>query len=400
MEKIEKLLDYAEKHNLYPDLRIIQGSAVPEVIVDGKKVLMFSSNNYLSLSTHPKMIRAAIEATEKYGTGSCGSRLLSGNLDIHKKLEKTLADFKGGEDAIVWPSGYSANVGIIPAITRIIRIPGISLLPRKGVVFSDELNHASIVDACRMSKQKIVVYRHLDMEDLEHKLKKHKQRRRIIVTDGVFSMDGDIAPLDKISRLAKEYKAITIVDEAHSTGVLGETGKGTLEYFNLKPVEDIDIVMGTLSKALGGTGGFVVGSKTIVKYLRVASRSYMFSTAMTPASSASAITALKIIREEPIWREKLWKNTDYMREGLQKIGYDTLKSQTQIVPVLIGGDEKAMQFSQLLFEKGIFGPCVRWPAVERGKARARFTVMSAHTEEQIDTLLAICKQVGRLLKII
>jgi 8-amino-7-oxononanoate synthase len=400
MKEIEKLLNYAKEHGLYPDLRLIEGSATPEVIIDGQKVLMFSSNNYLSLSTHPRVIQAAIEATKKYGTGSCGSRLLSGNLKIHRKLEERLAEFKGGEDAIVWPSGYSANVGVIPAVMKIMKIPNLSLFQRRGVILSDQLNHASIVDACRMSKQKVVVYRHLDMKDLEKNLRKYKQKRKIIVTDGVFSMDGDIAPLDKISNLSKKYRAMTMVDEAHATGILGEKGKGTLEYFHLKPVKDIDIIMGTLSKALAATGGFVVGSKKIVEYLRVASRSYMFSTAMTPAASASIIEALKVIEEEPIWREKLWRNTHYARKGLQAMGYNTLGSQSPIIPVLVGTDEKAISFSRLLFEKGIFGPCVRWPAVERGRARLRFTIMSNHTKEQIDILLDACQKIGSLLKII
>ncbi len=269
METIKKFIDYLEKNDLYPDLRVIEGCAEPEVMIDGKKVLMFSSNNYLSLSTHPLVKRAAIEANEKYGTGSGGSRMLSGNLDIYGELERKLAEFKGGEEAIVWPSGYSVNVGIMAALTdnAILRInPANYLLAKKGrIILSDELNHASIIDGCRMAKQKIVVYKHLDLKDLEKQLKKYKRKEKLIVTDGIFSMDGDIAPLDQISLLAKKYDAMTMVDEAHSTGVLGRTGKGTLEHFNLKPVKDIDIVMGTLSKGLASAGGFVVGSKELIK---------------------------------------------------------------------------------------------------------------------------------------
>lgn len=401
MEKIEKLLYYIEKNDLYPDLRIIQGSATPEVVIDGRKVLMFSSNNYLSLSTHPKIIRAAIEATKMYGVGSGGSRLLSGNLEVHRRLEKKIVEFKGGEDAVVYSCGYSANVGIIPAVMKVMKLfPTPSLFQKKGVILSDALNHASIIDGCRMSGQEIVVYRHCDMDKLEQELIKYKRRRKMIVTDGVFSMDGDIAPLDKISFLAKKYGAITMVDEAHATGVLGDNGRGSMEYFNLRPVKDIDIVMGTLSKALGSSGGFVVCSKRLVKYLRVASRSYMFSTAITPAASAAAISAIEVIQNEPALAEELRKNTSYMKDGFQRIGYNTLGSQTQIVPILIGSEEKAIKFSRILFEKGIFGPCVRWPAVEKGKARVRFTVMKAHTTDQIDKLLGCCEEIGRSLKII
>lgn len=404
METIKKFVDYLEKNDLYPDLRVIEGCAEPEVMIDGKKVLMFSSNNYLSLSTHPSVKRAAIEAIEKYGTGSGGSRMLSGNLDIYRELEKKLTAFKGGEDAIVWPSGYSVNVGIMAALTdsAILKInPANYLLSKKGrIILSDELNHASIIDGCRMTKTKIVVYKHLDLKDLERQLKKYKKREKLIVTDGIFSMDGDIAPLDKISFLAKKYNAIIMVDEAHSTGVLGKTGRGMLEHFNLQPIKDVSIIMGTLSKALASAGGFVVGSKELIKYLRVASRPYIFSTAMAPSSAAAAIAAIEVIENEPLRREKLWENVNYFKAGLQNIGYDTLNSQSPIIPVLIGEDEKAIKFSRLLFEKGIFGPCVRWPAVEKGKARIRFTIMANHKKEQIDILLGTCYNIGKDLKII
>lgn len=393
MDKINNILAYIEKNDLYPDLRIIDGGAEPEVMIEGKKVLMFSSNNYLSLSTHPKVVRAAVEATEKYGTGSGGSRLLSGNLAIHRQLEERLVSFKGGEDGIVWPTGYSTNVGTISAIMNMVKISASSIFEKKGTILSDELNHASIIDGCKMSKQDIVVYKHVDMNDLENKLKKTKKNRKLIVTDGVFSMDGDIAPLDNISYLAKKYGALTMVDEAHATGVLGARGKGTLEHFNLNPISDITIVMGTLGKALGSEGGYVIGSKNLVRYLRVASRSYMFSTAMTPAASAAAIAAIDVIESEPIWRNRLLENTEYMRNLFKTAGFDTLTSQTQIIPILMGDESRAIQFSRKLFEEGIFGPCVRWPAVEKKKARVRFTVMSSHTKKQIDTLVNVCKKV-------
>ena len=400
METIKKILDYVDSHNLYPDLRIIEGGAEPEVIIDGKKVLMFSSNNYLGLATHPKVVAAAIEATKKYGSGSDGSRMLSGNLQIHRDFELAITKFKGGEDAIVWPTGYSANVGVISAVMNPPTVGPQDFYQRRGVIISDELNHASIIDGCKMSGQKVVVYKHCDVNDLEKKLKKYKNRRKLVVTDGVFSMDGDIAPLDKIVPLCKRYNSMLMIDEAHSTGVLGKNGHGTPEHFGLKAVKDIDIVHGTCIKALASTGGFVVGSRDLIRYLRITSRSYIFSTAMTPAASASLIAALNVIEIEPEIRERMWENVKHMRDGFHKIGFDTLTSETQIIPILIGSDENAIEFSRRLFEKGIFGPCVRWPAVEKGKARIRFTVMATHTKEQIDYLLKCCEEIGKELDII
>lgn len=399
MKRIESIMDYVEEKELYPDLRIIEGAAEPEVVIDGKKVLMFSSNNYLGLATHPRMKKAATMAIEKYGVGSDGSRLLSGNLKIHREFEEAIAKFKGGEDAIVWPSGYAANVGVITAVMDPIKVRAQDFLSRKGVIISDELNHASIVDGARLSKAEVAIYKHCDMSDLESKLKKYKNRRKIVVTDSVFSMDGDIAPLDKIVALCKKYDAISMIDEAHATGILGKTGHGTLQYFGLKAVQDVDIVLGTCSKALAVTGGFVVGSKTLIKYLRVASRSYMFSTAMMPAASAALIEALKIIDEEPQWKEKLLNNAKYFRDGLHERGFDTVTSETQIVPILIGPDNDAIQFSRRLFDEGIFAPCVRWPAVEKNKARIRFTVMATHTREQMDKVLSVCAMIKKELNL-
>lgn len=402
MEKINKFLEFIDKNGLYPDLRIIEGAANPEVVIDGKKVLMFSSNNYLSLSTHPSVIAAAIESVKKYGAGSGGSRLLSGNVKVFRELEEKIIEFKGGEDAIVWSTGYSANIGTITAMMdkSIFQVnnPLYFLFKKKGVILSDQLNHASIIDGCRMARQKTISYKHLDMEYLEKLLKKYRKNRKLIVTDGVFSMDGDIAPLDKISFLAKKYNAITMVDEAHASGVLGETGKGTLEYFNLKPIKDIDIVMGTLGKAFGSAGGFVTGSKNLIRYLRIKSRSYIFSTAMMPAAAVAAIAAINIAQTEPVWRKKLSENSNYIRNEFQKIGFNILNSQTQIVPILIGEDAKAIKFSRELFERNIYAPAVRWPAVEKGRARIRMTVMAAHTKEQIDYLVKCCEEVRRELQ--
>ena len=400
MYKISDVLKYADDHGLYPETRIIHGGAEPEVVIDGRKVLMFSSNNYLGLATNHHVINAAVEATKKYGAGSDGSRLLSGNLDIHRNFEVAIAEFKGGEDAIALPCGYSANVGVVSAIMNPLKVGVQSFFERRGVVLSDELNHASIIDGCTMSRQEIAVYKHLDMSDLERNLKKYKNRRKLVVTDSVFSMDGDIAPLDTIVHLCKKYNAMLMIDEAHATGVLGSTGKGSLEHFNLKAGTDVDIVLGTCSKALASSGGFVVGSKELIRYLRIACRSYMFSTATTPGASGALLEVIKILKTEPQHRIKLWENTNYLRTEFHKAGFDTLGSVTQIIPILIGEDTTAIKFTKKLFEKGIFGPNVRWPAVEKRKSRIRFTVMATHTKEQIDYLVKSCTEVGNELGVL
>lgn len=365
-----------------------------------KKVLMFSSNSYLGLTNHPDVVNSAIEAIKKYGVGSSGSRMLSGNLKVHRDFEKAIAKFKGGEDAIVWPSGYSANIGIITAIMNLPKIGPSDFLSKKNVILSDELNHASIIDGSKMSGQKKVIYKHCDIDDLEKKLKKYKRRRKLVVTDSVFSMDGDIAPVDKIVPLCKKYNAILMIDEAHATGVLGKTGRGACEYFNLKPGKDIEIVMGTCSKALGVNGGFVVGEKYLIDYLRIASRSYIFSTATSPATSAALIATLKVIDSNPEIIKKMWENAEYLRSGFNDLGFDTITSQTQIIPVFIGEEEKAIKFARDLFEEGIFAPCVRWPAVEKDKARIRFTITAEHTKEQMDYLLDKMESIGKKLQII
>ena len=400
MKRIKKILQYAYTHDLYPDLHFVEGPPEPEVIVDGKKVLMFTSNNYLGLATHPKIVRSAIEATKKWGVGSDGSRLLSGNLKIHREFEEAIAAFKKGEDAIAWPTGYSANVGAVSAIAQLLKVGPADFFSLGTVILSDELNHASIIDGAKLSKQKKVVFRHRDMNDLESKLRWYRFRRKLVVTDSVFSMDGDIAPLDKIVELCKHYDALLMIDEAHATGVLGKTGHGSLEHFNLKPTEDVDIVLGTCSKALAASGGFVVGSHDLITYLRVASRSYMFSTAMTPASSAALITALQVIETEPEHREALWRNANHLRSSLNENGFNTSDSETQIIPVLIGEDAKAIAFSRKLFDKGIFAPAVRWPAVSRGLARLRLTVMATHQKNQLDYLVKCLCEIGRELGVV
>jgi len=400
LKSVTNVLNYADKRSLYPDLRIIEGGAEPEVVIDGKRVLMFASNNYLGLATHPDLVNAAIEATKKYGVGSDGSRLLSGNLKIHRDFEEAIAEFEGAEDAIVWPSGYSANVGVISALMNPPKVNISSFLSFGPVIISDELNHASIIDGIKLSGQKKAIYKHCDLSDLESKLQSFPWREKLVVTDSVFSMDGDIAPLDKIVELCKKYKAALMIDEAHATGVIGKRGHGSLDHFGLKAQTDVDVVLGTCSKALASSGGFVVGSRDLVRFLRVASRSYMFSTAMTPASSASLIKALDVINTDHARREQLLKNSEYVREKFQEIGYNICGSQTQIIPILIGEDNKSSVFSRKIFDMGIYGPAVRWPAVPKGEARIRFTVMATHTKDQLNKLVDVCKDVGKKLDVI
>jgi len=395
-EEINKLLNFVEKKNLYPEIKNIELNE-PETFVNGKKVLLFCSLNYLNLANHPKVKKAAIRAIEKYGVGAGGSRFISGNFEIHNLLEKRIAEFKREEAGLILHTGYVTNVGIIPALMNFPKIGNFSFLEKK-LIFSDELNHASIIDGCKLSKAKVIIYRHNDMKDLEEKLKKYNHARKLIITDSVFSMDGDIAPLPEIVKLARKYNALTMIDEAHATGVLGERGAGATEYFHLEG--QIDVVMGTFSKAFGCFGGYVVGKERLIKYLKAANRPSIFSVFLPPAIAAAILVALEEIENNKEIRKKILENAAYLRTNLRKIGFNTLTSETQIIPILIGSEEKAIQFANFLFGNGFYAPAVRWPAVPKGKARIRFTVMTKHTKEQIDKLLNACEDIGKKLKII
>lgn len=394
MKAITEILNALEEKKLYPDIQRVSSFPMPEIIINGRKILSFCSNNYLGLASHPKVIEASVEGVRKYGTGAGGSRMLSGNLEIHEQLERIVADFEGTEAAIVYSAGYMANLGTISAIMDLIDIGAPARLGKGGTIFSDELNHASIIDGCRFSQSQVVVYKHIDMDDLEYKLRKHRNNRKMIVTDGVFSMDGDIAPLPKVVELARIYDAIVMVDEAHATGVMGRTGRGTIEHFGVEG--EVDLIMGTFSKALGAVGGYIAGSEELVKFLKISSRSYIFSAGMPPGVASGVIAAINEIKDNPSLRERLWENAELLRTGLQDIGFDTLKSETQIIPVLIGNETKAIEVANLLLEDGFFAPCVRWPAVPKNMARIRFTVMAPHTETQIKALLRELEKIGKM----
>jgi len=399
MEYIKKILKVADRFHLYPRIRTVSSAAAPEAVVDGKNVLSFCSNNYLGMATHPAVVKASIDATNKYGTSCGGSRLISGNLDIQEELEKEIAAFKSAEAAITFMTGFMANTGIIPSLMNVVKMYGLPAIKEEdNVIISDELNHASIVDGCHLAKAQRFIYKHRNLTDLERILAENRKKRKLIVTDGVFSMDGDIAPLPRIVKLAHKYKATLMVDDAHATGILGKRGGGTVDHFNLNG--KVDIVMGTFSKAFGGVGGFVAGSRELVRFLRVRARQYIFSSALPPGTAAGIVAAIRELKKNPRRREILWENVRLLRGGLKRLGFNTLESETQIIPVFIGKEKKAIQASEQLFKNGIFVPCVRWPAVPEGRARLRCTVMSSHTEEQINQALNAFEKVGRSLKII
>lgn len=398
---VKKVLETVHKKKLYPDIQTIEGIATnPEIVIDGKKVLIFCSNNYLGLAGDSRITHALIEGAKRYGMGSGGSRLISGNTDVQYQLEREIAAFKGTEDALTFATGYMANTGTIPAL---LTVPNLSVLGylrnktflrEKVAVFSDELNHASIVDGCILAKADRVIYKHCDMTDLESQLKGHSgYAKKLIVTDGVFSMDGDIAPLPEIMRLAKEYGASVMVDDAHATGVLGETGNGTVEYFQLQ--EKPDVIMGTFTKVYGGVGGFVAGSSELIKYLRVTARTYIFSAPIPPAIVAGLVESVAIVRDDHARRKQLWTNAHYLHRELRARGFNIMNTATQIIPIFIGDETKAVNVSRALLERGIFISCVRWPAVAHGGARLRMTVMASHSRQQIDTLIRALTEVRR-----
>ncbi len=360
-------------------LRSLRTSDTPSgrtIVINGKEYLNFSSNNYLGLADHPDVKKAVQDGVTRWGTGAGASRLISGNMDIHIQLEKELAAFKGTEAALVFPTGFAANLGTITA-----------LVEKEDTILCDRLNHASIIDACRLSGAKLLVYPHKDIERLADILKKQrkKYRRVLIVTDSLFSMDGDIAPLPEIVALAKKYDAMTMIDEAHATGVMGNDGRGVAEHFHLE--KDIDVIMGTLSKAIGVQGGFVCGSKKLIDYLINKARSFIYSTALTPCLAAGAVKALELIRTRPELREQLWKNTAYTKEELQKKGFNIGETESPIIPIIIGDTKKTLELSEHLYNKGIFVPAIRFPTVGKNEARLRLSVMATHTRTDLDKLL-------------
>ncbi len=379
-EKIEEL----KSQGIYRKLPVLEGPNEAEVVIDGKKVINLSSNNYLGFANHPRLKKAAIFAVEKYGVGAGAVRTIIGNMDIHEKMETLLAEFKREEAVMSFQSGFNCNAGAIQAIAE-----------DGDLIISDALNHASIIDGARLSKARKTVYQHSDMNHLEQVLKENREKYRnlLIITDGVFSMDGDIADLPNISNLAEKYGAMTYVDDAHGSGVLGEGGRGTVDHFHLHG--RIDFSIGTLSKAIGVIGGYVAGSRTAQDWLNHRGRPILFSTSLPPAAVGAIIEAINILMETTEYTDRLWGNSRYFKEKLGKLGFNTGKSQTPITPVIIGEEAKTMEFSKKLFEKGVFASGIVFPTVPKGTGRVRCMVTAAHTEEQLSRAVSVFENVGR-----
>lgn len=382
-----KYVAFIRSQGLYPAMYEVDGpSTNPLVKINGKEYLTFSSNNYLGIANHPRVNNAAIEGIKKYGVGSGSTRLLSGSLDIQAAFESKLADFFKFENSITFSSGYLANVGTVRMLVD--PFPYMQIFPESGgVIISDEYNHASIIDSVRLAKASKEVYPHSDMDVLESLLKKSKRKRKLIITDGVFSMDGDLADLPRITALAEEYGALVFVDDSHGVGVLGKNGEGTAEHQGVN--DKIDVLMGSFTKAFGSIGGFVAHSKTISDYLRITARSYIFSDPIPPAIVQSLIEVLAVMSEEPERRINVLRESDYLRNSLKKIGLTVLGESTAIVPLLVGDEKKCIKLSESLFERGILAPSVRRPAVAVGKERIRLSLMATHTREHVDHLLTV-----------
>jgi len=382
--------DELARNELDWKLHILKGSSSPRCVVDGKKVLMLCSNNYLGLSNHPRLKEAAINAIKTHGVGSGSVRPIAGNMDLHLELEEKLAKFKHTDAALVYQTGFAANAGLIP-----------QLASEGDVIVSDELNHGSIIDGVRLSKAERAVYKHCDVNDLEHVLnevEKKNPRRILIITDGVFSMDGDIAPVDKIVQLAMEHGAMTYVDDAHGDGVLGEKGRGIGSHFRLEG--KIDVEMGTFSKAFGVVGGYISGTRDLVNFALNRSRTWLLSGSHPPPVAAACIAALEVLESEPWHVESLWKNTRYFKKALSDLGFDIGKSQTPITPVIVGESSVARKLSSRLFEKGVFALPIVYPMVAREKARIRAMMNAALTKEDLDFALSNFEQVGKELNVI
>jgi glycine C-acetyltransferase len=382
-------LDEFKRTGSYFRLRELESACEPVSRVDGKEVINLASNNYLGLANHPKLKEAAIEAIRKYGAGSGAVRTITGTMDLHMKLERRIAAFKHTEACVVFQSGFTANAGTVSSI----------LTPTDHII-SDELNHASIIDGCRLSRAKIHVFRHRDVAHAAEILESLKDTpgHKLLITDGVFSMDGDIGPLDKLTELAERYGAIMMVDDAHSSGVLGRNGRGTVDHFNLHG--RVQVQVGTLSKAVGVLGGYVCGSQDLIEYLYHRARPFLFSTSHPPAVTAACLAAFEILENEPERVQALWDNTNYYKALLKQAGFDTGVSETPITPVIVGEAKTALEFSAALFDEGLWATGLGFPTVPKGKARIRTIVTATHTHEQLDRAVEILTRVAKRMDIL
>jgi glycine C-acetyltransferase len=387
---ISEEISNLKKSGLFTHIRTLSSPQGAWLIVDDERVLNFCSNNYLGLANHPRLIEAAQDAIQNYGIGPAAVRTIAGTMDIHLDLENRLAAFKRVEAAITFQSGFNANLGTIPA-----------LVGREDVIYSDELNHASIIDGCRLSRAKIIRYAHCNPKDLKEKIETNREngyRRALIVTDGVFSMDGDVTPLDKIYEIANQYDYMLMVDDAHGEGVLGKGGRGIVDHFDLH--DKVDIEVGTLSKAFGVVGGVVAGKAEIINWLRQRGRPFLFSSAMTVPDVAACLAAVDLLEESSELVDRLWENTEYFKREMQALGFDTGLSTTPITPIMLGEATLAQHFSRRLFDEGIFAMAIGFPTVPRGKARIRVMISAAHARDDLNQGLEAFEKVGLDLGVI
>ena len=384
----EKHLHELAARHLTRRLTPLHSGVGPVVEMAGRQILLLASNDYLGLAMHPEVVQSAIEATQRFGTGAGAARLISGSLPPHEELESALAQFKGTEAALTFSSGYLANIGTIPA-----------LIGQGGLILADRLCHASLLDGCHLSAADFRVYRHNDTDHLESLLSaRRRARQTLIVTDGLFSMDGDLAPLPELCRLAKTYEAELYIDDAHGTGVMGSNGRGTAEHFGLDA--DLPFQMGTLGKAFGSSGAYLAGSSTLIRYLMNTSRSFIFTTAPPPSSAAAVTAALRVIHREPERRVRLWANRERLFSGLMQLGFSLSPSVSPIMPILVGNAEIAISFAEHLIIEGVYAPAIRPPTVPDATSRIRVTVTSEHTPSHIDYALTAFQRAGRLAGLI
>jgi len=385
---MEDELNRLREEGLYNTIRVIGSSQGAWIVVDGKKMLNFCSNNYLGLANHPEVVSAAKAALDEYGAGPAAVRSIAGTMSLHEELESKLAEFKGADAVLTFQSGFCSNLATIPA-----------LVGRGDTIFTDELNHASIIDGCRLSRAKIKIYKHCDMASLEEKLNDEDvEGKKLIVTDSVFSMDGDISPLPDIVELAQKYDVLVMVDDAHGEGVLGNHGKGVVDHFHLHGKVDVEV--GTFSKAIGTVGGCVAGSKTLIEFLKQKARPFLFSSAVTPPDVAATIKAVEILERDDSLVKKLWDNSNYFKEKMKEQGFDVGNSQTPITPVMTGNAKVAVKMEERLREEGIFAKAIVFPTVPKGKARIRVMISATHSKEDLDFASEKFVKVGKELGII
>lgn len=387
---LDENIQYLKDNGLYNEIDIVEGANGPEITINGEKYINLSSNNYLGLATDEDLKKVAKEAINHYGVGAGAVRTINGTLDVHETLENTLAEFKGTEAAIAYQSGFNCNMAAISAVMN-----------KNDAILSDELNHASIIDGCRLSKAKIIRVNHSDMDDLRQKAKEAVEsgqyNKVMYITDGVFSMDGDVAKLPEIVEIAEEFDLITYVDDAHGSGVMGK-GAGTVKHFGLQ--DKIDFQIGTLSKAIGVVGGYVAGTQVLIDWLKVQSRPFLFSTSLTPESSAAITAAVRKLMDSTELHDKLWENANYLKDGLKELGYDIGESETPITPVIIGDEKQTQEFSKRLKDEGVYVKSIVFPTVPRGTGRVRNMPTAAHTKEMLDEALKAYKKVGKELGVI